>query len=708
MADLGTAYVQIVASAEGITGSVTEVLDPEAAKAGKSAAGKITKNLSSGITKAGAALTAGVTVPLMAIGAASVSAFKEVHVGLENIITKTGASGAALDDMKQVMKGVASEVPASFDEIGNSIGEVNTRFGVTGDELQDLSARFIKFAKLNGTDVTGSIDAVQKAMAAFGMETSETGDMLDILNKVGQKTGANVDSLARSMVTNSAALHEMGFNASQSAQFLGELEVSGIDATQMMTGLKKALTNAAKEGKPLNQALSEVQDSIMNASSSTEAMTIATELFGAKAGPAIAEACRTGVINFNDLGSAVEGYGDSVESTFERTQTPFDRFEIQMNRLKILGSEVGERLLEVLEPVIDKLILGLEKLIDAWDRLSPEMQTTIVMVGLLIAAIGPLMLIGGAIMSIITMLSGAVGILGAAFTFLLSPIGMVVIAIGLIIAAGLYLRAHWEELGPILKGIWDGIKETASTVWNAMKMVILSPVMAAVSFIKSHWEAAKAFLSGAWNAIKATASAAWSAIKTTISTHILAAKAKIGTTINNIKTTVSNVFNSIKSTATTVWNAIKNAMTKPIEQAKTTITNIINKIKSMFPISIGNIFSNIRLPKIEVTWSAGFGGIKIPSFHVSWHRSAYDTPLLFNSPTIVPTLSGLHGFGDGPGGEIVYGRNQLMRDIALASGGSGNITINIYGAEGQSPRAIAEEVKKILVRQENNRRAAWT
>lgn len=709
MADLGKAYVQIVPSAEGISGSITEVLSPEAEKAGQSSAKLISSGLSTGMSKAGKMLTAGVSAPLMAIGTASVAAFSEVHTGLENIITKTGASGSALGEMEASMRHIASTVPAGFDTIGNAIGEVNTRFGVTGTELEDLSSRFVKFADLNGTDVSNSIDVVQKAMAAFGMETSETGDMLDILNKVGQNTGANVDSLAQSMVTNSAALHEMGFNASQSAQFLGELEVAGIDSSQMMMGLKKALASAAAEGKPLDQALSEVQDSIVNASDSTEAMTIASELFGSRAGPAIAEACRNGVIDFNDLGRTVEDFGGSVENTFETTLTPLDKFKTSLNTLKAIGAEVGNALLATLTPVIDGVSSALTTALNAWNSLSPGMQQFIVNIGLVVAAIGPALTIGGMIMSLIGTIGGALGTLGTAIMFLLSPMGMVVIAIGLIVAAGVYLRTHWEELGPIITGIWEGIKETASIVWNAIKTFIISPVAATVSFVQTNWNAIKTFLGTAWNAVKTTALTVWNGITTTIGGAITNAKTTVTSVINTIRTTVSTTFNNIKSTATTVWGGIKSAITSPIETAKTTIKGILDKIKGMFPMSIGKIF-NLKLPHISVSGGVapyGIGGMgSLPKFSVSWYRKAYGQPYLFNSATVVPTLNGLKGFGDGVGGEIVYGRNQLMRDIAAASNG-GTYTFNIYGAEGQSAKEIAEEVRKIIVKTENRRRTAW-
>ena len=49
----------------------------------------------------------------------------------------------------------------------------------------------------------------------------------------------------------------------------------------------------------MKDALSELQDTMVNAGSSSEAYNAAVELFGAKAGPALAEFCQSGKLNFD-------------------------------------------------------------------------------------------------------------------------------------------------------------------------------------------------------------------------------------------------------------------------------------------------------------------------------------------------------------------------------------------------------------------------
>lgn len=156
--------------------------------------GETTQEVGDKVTEVGKGLSV-VSAAVTAVGAASVAAYKTVDTGADTIRKKTGAVGADADEMIAIMNELATTIPTEFETAGTAVGEVNTRFGVTGDELKELSEQFIKFAELNDTDVNSSIDNVQKTMAAFGVGTSNTGALLDTLNKVGQDTGISMDTL---------------------------------------------------------------------------------------------------------------------------------------------------------------------------------------------------------------------------------------------------------------------------------------------------------------------------------------------------------------------------------------------------------------------------------------------------------------------------------------------------------------------------------
>lgn len=392
-----------------ITNDLTEAAQPAGSAAGKVAGASMSDAIGKKMGSAGSTLTKGLTAPLTAVGTAAIASWKSVDEGLDTIVQKTGASGEALDGMTEILKNLSTTIPTDFETAGAAIGEVNTRFGVTGKELEKLSGQFVKFADLNGTDVSNSIDSVQAAMAAFGVETESAGDVLDILNKAGQDTGVPLDKLTQSLLSNSTALQEMGFGINTSVGFLANLEKSGVDSSAVITGLKKALQNATKDGVSMSDALANLQTQMENASSDTEAAQAAMELFGAKAGPAIAAAVQDGRLSFDEMSNSVTDWGDSVDTTFTEAQDPMDKMTTTLNELKLLGADLVDAAGPLITDVVGGLTDGVEKLSDAWNGLSPEMQETILKIAGVAAVAGPLLVMGGKAVSGISSLVGGIG-----------------------------------------------------------------------------------------------------------------------------------------------------------------------------------------------------------------------------------------------------------------------------------------------------------
>ena len=96
----------------------------------------------------------------------------------------------------------------------------------------------------------------------------------------------------------------------------------------------------------------------------------------------------------------------------------------------------------------------------------------------------------------------------------------------------------------------------------------------------------------------------------------------------------------------------------------------------------------------QAPWGiAGKGSL--PKFSVSWFAKG----ALLTKPTL---------FGGGEKGtEAVLPLDPFWKKLDKIASSSGDITINVYGAEGQSPKAVAEEVKRMLIRETNQRRLAW-
>jgi TP901 family phage tail tape measure protein len=651
------------------------------------------KEIGGKIKDVGAGLTKNVTAPLVAVGAASVAAFNDLDGALDTVAKKTGATGEELSNMQDIVKNLATSIPTDFGTAGEAVGEVATRFELTGDELEKLSAKFIKFADLNNTDVSSAIDNVQAAMAAFNLDADSAADVLDMLNKAGQETGVSVDELTQNLLTNQTALQEMGLSIEDSIGLLASFEKNGINSSDVLGGLKKALQNAAKQGVPMKKALVDLQKDLQNASTDTEAMQAAMELFGNKAGPAIAKAVEEGKLSLTDFSDALEDWGGSVDDTFENTLDPIDSFKTTFNEIKILGAEVGGTLLEVLEPVLRKVAEVIRDLKEKWDNLDPGVQDAIVKAGLVVAALGP-------VVSIVGALTVAIGLL-------LSPIGLIVGAIAAVVAIGVALYKNWDKIkeaaGKLKDAVvekWNNLKESVSdavgklkdkvtTQWNTLKDNVSNAVSSATTWVSDKWTSMKDKVTTMQTAMLEKQKEVWGNIKETVSEKAKSIATTVSEKFGSIKETMSNKLSLAKKTVLDIFTNIKSGIKEKIDAARDFVSNAIEKIKSFFKFEWS--LPHIKLPHFSIEGEFSLSPPSIPKIHVEWYKKAYEMPYLFTSPTV---LAG-KGFGDGGGsGEIVYGRDQLLRDIAAAKGG--DTIINIYSTPGMDVNQLADRVQERL------------
>lgn len=609
------------------------------------------------MTSAGTALTKGLTVPIAAVGAGSVAAFNEVDAGLDIVTQKTGATGEALEEMHGIVKNLSTEIPTDFETIGNAVGEVNTRFGVTGDELSALSEEFIQFAQINGTDVTSAVDNTQKALSAFGLGAEDAGALLDRLNLTGQQTGASMDSLLSGLIQNGTAFQEMGLSIDQATAFMGQMETSGATSETVMNGLRKALKNATKEGIPLNDALAQLQETILTGTDGMDGLTAAYDMFG-KSGDQIYAAVKNGTLDFNALAISAGEAGGSVRDTFEQTKDPIDDFKTAMNGAKVAGAELGTVILETAAPMIKDLSELIKSLTEGFKSLSPEQQQAIVKIGAVVAAIGPLLVIGGKLVSgvgtLLTLAPTIVAAFSTVSTFitatLIPGIGALIAAAAPILAAAapfIAVAAAIVAAGVLVYKNWDTIKEKAGEILKA---------------VSAKWNDMKQKTAEAWNNIKQKSSEIWTNIKNTISEKLNAAKSAIFDKLTAIKDKFTSIFDTVKET----------------------VRNAIEKVKSIMNFQWS--LPKLKLPHISI--SGGFSLVppSAPHFSVEWYRKAYENGVLFNRPTVLGTSGGLKGFGDA-GAEVVLGLNRL-RELAGSGGVTNNVTI--YAAPGQSEERIAQ------------------
>lgn len=302
-------------------------------------------------------------------------AWEEIDEGYDTIIKKTGATGQALEELQTAANNVYKTLPVSMADTGAAIGEVNTRFEVTGEALEALTENFLKYSNINDTQVSSSIRNISGIMQAYQEDTSNTGKVLDTLSDVAHRTGKDVGSLESDLLSNAATFKEMDLDIRQSAELLGQFEKNGVDTSTALAGLKKAQQNAAAEGKNMTEALSDTLDRIKNAKTETEALQTATDLFGKKGSAALTQAVREQRLSIDDLSAGYEDIAEVVNTTFEATLDAPDKAQIAFNNLKLELASLAEQVLPKIEKLVDKGVKNLPQIEKTVKELVPIVKT---------------------------------------------------------------------------------------------------------------------------------------------------------------------------------------------------------------------------------------------------------------------------------------------------------------------------------------------
>lgn len=510
------------------------------------------------VSKVGETLTKNVTTPMAAAAAAGVAAFSAVDEGVDTIVTATGASGEALDGLVASYETIAISIPEELGDVASAVGEVNTRFHTTGEELEGQTTLFLQFAKITGGDVVSSVDSADKVLKTFGKTSDDASGLLGMVAKAAQDTGINAQGLLDDVLANSATFKELNFSLEESVNFMALLDENGVESSTALAGLKKAVVNLTDAGMSESEALQTVIDKIKNAGSETEALTIAQETFGTKGAAEMATAIREGRLSLDDLSASMADYSTVVTDTYNNTMDGVDGATTAANAAKIAMSTLGETISDMLAPIFQRLT---QLLIDAkarFDTLDDGQKQAIVTIGLIVAAIGPALVIIGKVITAVGTITTGVG----------SLVGFV---------GGTVVPLITGTVMPALSGLW------ALMLANPISIVIAAIAAIVAAFVLL-WNKCEGFRNFWINLF------------------------------SSVKSTVVDAKNNVLST----FDGIKNGISSRIEGAKNSVHNAIENIKGFFNFSWS--LPHLQLPHPYISGRFSLNPPSVPSFGINWYK----------------------------------------------------------------------------------------
>ncbi|HDT8171723.1 TPA: phage tail tape measure protein [Enterococcus faecalis] len=463
----------------------------------------------------GEKMTVGVTAPIIAAGAASLAAFGEVDEALDTIITKTGATGKVADSLGESFKKVGANTHLPLQTVGEAIGEVNTQFGFMDKKLEDSTNYLLQYAEINDTDVSQSAVMARQAIEAYGLEYDDLNSVLDVTTKTSQNTGQSVDDLMQKAIDGAPQIKQLGLSFNEGVTLMGQFEQAGVDSGAALSSLSKATVAYAKDGKTLSQGMGELQDKIKNASSETDAINAAAEVFGTKGGPRMADAIRRGTLNLEDLAKIADESQGSVGETFEATLDPIDKSNQAMNNAKLAMADVGEAVQVSLLPFFEKATSLLQEFSKWWGSLDQDTKNWIITIAGIAAAVGPVLIVLGSLMGSVTKIVGGInsfiGIWQKMSVFLAAnPFVLVIAGIALLIAGFVlaYNKVKWFRDG--VNAFFQGISDIAVQVFNFLGGFIGGVFGGIIANFNNYFNAGKRIFNGFLDFITGVFTGNWS------------------------------------------------------------------------------------------------------------------------------------------------------------------------------------------------------
>lgn len=426
--ELATAYLSLVPSLQGAQGKMAQELGVEGDNAGGA--------FGDGFKRAFAAA---------AVGTAVVGAFKGLYeVGsvfddvTDTIRVGTGASGEALDGLAQVAKNVGTSVPTSFEAAGQTVADLNTRLGLSGETLTTVASQYLEAGRILGQDV--DVNKTTAAFSAFHIEGDQVSGAMDTLFRVSQATGVGMNDLAAGAQQNASALQNLGFGFEETVSLVGSLDKAGLNSTQTLAAMSKGLVTLAKDGEEPQAAFRRVTgeiQSLIEEGNVAGAIDLASGIFGTRAASQFVGAVQSGTLALDDLVGGVGASSDTILGVAAETADFAESWQLVKNNalaaieplasgvFNLAGGAMGKlaQVAQELSPVVSELFTSagetigplIGQVFELWSQFSP--------LSILFQALQPVLpILASAFGQIASVIGGALGTALAAVAEALAPV----------------------------------------------------------------------------------------------------------------------------------------------------------------------------------------------------------------------------------------------------------------------------------------------
>ena len=502
------------------------------------------------------------------------------------------AIGETKDRLQQLKdaQGQVAQGTAEWDGLQREIIETEQKVKSLEDQYKSFGSVSAQQIKAAGENLKGVGEKVSAAGEAFEPVSAAAAGLVGGLGALGYKAVTAADDLNTLSKQTGISTDDL-----QKMQYASDLIDVSVD--DIVGAMKKMKKNMDSDSKDVQAAWDKLGVSVRDASTGemrsaiyvfydtiaalsevtneTERDQLAMDLFG-KSADSLAGVIDDGGAALKDYGQQAQDMGlilsgDTLNSLNELNDT-IDQTKATMGASM---AELGASVATALQPALEALTPIIEKIAQSLREMDPSTVQMILKIGLVVAAIAPLLSAIGAVIGLIANIMIAAPALGAVIAALTGPIGVVIAAVAAIIAIGVALYKNWD----VIKAKCAEFAANVSAKWGALKEYLVGRVRETVENVTQFWDNLKETVTTTVENLKQNVTTKWNNLKQTVTT-----------TVENIKKTVTEKWENIKQTVTDKVENLKKTVTEKWENLKTTVANTVENLKK----SAVEKFENIK------------------------------------------------------------------------------------------------------------------
>ena len=605
----------------------------------------------------------GVTTVIGGVGVAAVKTAADFDSAMSQVAAVSGATGKDFDALRSKAREMGSKTKFSATEAAEAMNYMAMAGWKTEDMLGGIEG-VMNLAAASGEDLATTSDIVTDALTAFGLSAKDSGHFADILAAASSNANTNVSMMGETFKYCAPIAGALGFSAEDTAEAIGLMANAGIKSSQAGTALRTIMNNLAGDVKISGKAIGDVTIATTNADGSmrdlsdiladcrsafgnlteSEKAQAAESLVGKNAMSGFLALMNAGEDDIEKLSSAIDNCDGSAE---KMAMTMQDNLAGQLTILKSQLQELAISFGDILMPAIRSIVSKLQGFVDKLNGMDEGTKRTIVTIALLVASIGPLLIIIGTTISKIGVAmqgfvklangvsklkvaiqggTGVLGKLGAALGGVSAPVLAVVAVIAVLVAAFVHLWRTNEGFRDAIIGTWNRIKDTISgfcqgivdrlnalgfqftdivdvlkTVWDGFCQ-ILAPIFEGVfNHIANILSTVTGVITGildvfigiftgnwsqAWTGVKEIFSSIWNGISSFFTNILNVIRGVADVVLGWFGTSWNEVWTNIKTFFEGIWNGIVSFFTGIWETIKNVVQTGIMLIGSILEAAV--------------------------------------------------------------------------------------------------------------------------